>query len=119
MPDIEKDVLVVISKLFERYLDAECSFGELVLKVFYQGNALFFRPTRTSAGWRIHMIRPLLSVSTKMSEETIIEETNRIIAPYVKSRTRLHSSEVWGYTHYITKACLKAIGRDKKLKSLS
>lgn len=119
MPDIEKDVLVVISKLFERYLDAECSFGEeIVLKVFYQGNALFFRPTCTYAARRIQMIRPLLSVSTKMFEETIIEEMNGI-ASYIKSRTRLHSSEAWGYTHYITKACLEAIGRDKKLKSLS
>ena len=94
MPDIEKDTLVVISKLFEGYLDADCSFGEMVLKVLYQGNALFFRPTYTYTGWRIHMNRPLLSVSVsaKISEETIIEETSRI-TPYTTSRTRVHGSE--------------------------
>lgn len=118
MPDIEKDALVVISKLFEGYLDADCSFGEIVLKVLYQGNALYFKSTCTYAGWRIHMNRPLLSVSEKISEETIIEETGRI-TPYITCRTRLHSSEAWGYTHYTTKACLEAISRDKKLKSLS
>lgn len=122
MPDIEKDALVVISKLFEGYLDADCSFDEMILKVLYRGNALFFKSTCTYAGcWRIHMNRPILSLPGSfkiMSEETIIEETSRI-TPYITSRTRLHSSEAWGYTHYITKACFEAIGRDKKLKSLS
>jgi hypothetical protein len=119
MPDIEKDALVVISKLFEGYLDADCSFGEIVLKVLYQGNALYFKSSCSyHIGWCISLNRPLLSVSAKISEETIIEETGRI-TPSITNRTRLHSSEAWSYTHYTTKACLEAIGRDKKLKSLS
>lgn len=122
MPDIEIDVLKVISKLFEGYLDAGCSINDNVgLKVLYQGNALLFIPRcATYTGWRIHMHRPILAFpgSPKMSEETIIEGTNKIL-PYMTSRTRLHSSEAWGYTYYITKECLEAIDRDEKLKSLS